>query len=366
MQEFRILDASVPEETQRWLELWQAWPGREISAHPNYARLFASRGDRTLCASLATEAGTILFPLILRPVHVESWATDFDPVFDLTSPYGYGGPFAWGSPPAEMFWWALDEWAGQQGVVSLFARLSLFPNQLLPMDGGVHTRAINVVRSLETSEEDLWMDYKQKVRKNVKTARKAGLALEVDLTGRRLSDFLDIYHHTMDRRDAAERYYFSDSFFADLIDGLQGGFVFFHALAGEDVISSELVLVSADHMYSFLGGTLADKFALRPNDFLKHEAIRWGQQRGKKDFVLGGGYEGRDGILRYKRSFAPDGDVPFRVFTRVFDPEAYRDLVSARRSWELASGQGCEKQANFFPEYRGVAEEKGRLEGLRN
>lgn len=72
---FRVLDSSSTEDAAAWFELWRAWPDREVMGHPEYARLFARPGDRTVCAVGEDPGGTILFPLVLRPLAAESWAS---------------------------------------------------------------------------------------------------------------------------------------------------------------------------------------------------------------------------------------------------------------------------------------------------
>ena len=278
-----------------------------------------------------------LFPFLLRPLAAEPWTELGETACDLVTPYGYGGAFAWNCEDgdAETFWDQFQSWAVAHRVVSSFARLSVFPEQQLPFAGEVAVNRPNIVRSLDLTPDELWRDFEHKVRKNVNCAKRSGLSVEVDPAGRRIDDFLAVYYATMDRRGAAAAaYFFSREFFACLIRGLPGQFVFFHALLAGRVVSTELVLLSAENMYSFLGGTLAEAFAQRPNDLLKHEAILWGRQAGKRAFVLGGGYDGEDGIYRYKKSFAPDGSRPFCVARQIHDPAAYDRLVERRRQWE--------------------------------
>jgi len=352
---FRMLCADQPADEAVWLALWDRWPNHEVAAHPAYAALFAAPGDRVVCATLGSLEGGILFPLIVRPITREEWAINGPAAWDATSPYGYGGAFCWGCGTDEVreFWTGLRRWAASQGIISLFARLSLFPEQLAGFDGTVLENTPNVVRFLDLAPEALWMDYEHKVRKNVKRAQREGVSVEVDLDGSRLDQFLAIYYGTMDRRGAAPSYYFDRAFFERLIVRLRGQFAFFHALYGETVLSTELVLFSSDHIYSFLGGTRVEAFALRPNDLLKHEIILWGKRGGKKAYVLGGGYGGPDGIFRYKLSFAPHGQVPFRTGQIIFDQKAYDLLVATRRSWEAAQGREWQPRPGFFPAYRG-------------
>jgi hypothetical protein len=323
---FHVWDADSPE----WLELWSSWPEREVYAHPRYVALYADEHSRALCAAWRSGDANVLYPFLLREVPFAVDATD------VTSAYGYGGAFAWGKRPAE-FWPAFDAWAAEQNVVSEFVRLALFEEELLPYPGEREQRLVNVVRDLAPSADELWMDAEHKVRKNVKRARAAGLRIEFDAEGARLDDFLRLYSHTLDRNEASPRYRFPPEFFERLPDE----HVYVHALLGDVVVSSELVLLSATNAYSFLGGTDEEAYAARPNDLLKWELILWLKEQGKHRFVLGGGYRDGDGIFRYKRSFAPHGLVPFYVGRRVLRRELYDELASR------AGGNG-----DFFPAYR--------------
>src|SRR5215510_13181352 len=80
----RGLDSSSPADRAEWLALWRSWPARDLMAHPDYLRLFARPGDRVMAASLRTERGGVLYPLILRPIASEPWAGPRETRCDLT------------------------------------------------------------------------------------------------------------------------------------------------------------------------------------------------------------------------------------------------------------------------------------------
>ncbi|MER3423097.1 MAG: methicillin resistance protein, partial [Nitrospiraceae bacterium] len=336
---FQILDARVPEDRDEWLARWSAWPNRECTAHPAYSELFARSCDKALCAALGGAGGGILFPFILRPLAAERWAGETSSFYDISTPYGYGGPFAWGHTDGDYFWREFDNWAESMNVVSLFARLSLFPEQMIPFKGGIEVRGRNIVRTLTLDSCALWMDYRHCVRKHIKVAQRAGLEVEPDFTGEKLEGFLAIYYSTMTRRNAEDSYFFPKEFFQRILTHLSGQFVFFHTLHKGKSVSTELVLLSRGHIYSFLGGTLSEAFEFRPNNLLKHAIIEWGREQGLKSYVLGGGYRDQDGIYRYKLSFAPTGEVPFRFGKKVYDQKAYEELVRMRRKAEADCGK---------------------------
>jgi len=349
-----FLDPDEPRERAAWMELWNSWSDREVMAHPDYVRLFARPQDRVVAAVLRSDDGGILYPLIVRPFAAEPWGAAGGQACDLTTAYGYGGPCGWNvtEGDTQVFWAEFDEWARDQDAATSFDRLSLFPEQLIPFKGEVEIRGTNIVRRLDLPEAEIWTEYAPKVRQNANRARRLGLSVEADSTGKRLDEFMEIYISTMTRRSADRAYFHPRSFFESIIRNLAGQFSFFHLIWNGRVLSSELVLLSENSGYSFLGGSLKEAFDLRGNDLFKHEIITWCRNAGKKAFVLGGGYRGSDGILAFKKSFAPNGEVPFRVGKRTYDAALCRRLAEARRSWEQAQGNDWTPDPQYFPVYR--------------
>ena len=353
VQQFVVFDASVQDERAQWLALWQTWPQRDVVAHPGYAELFARPGDRTVCAAQITDNGGILFPFIVRPLRTESWAGDTE-ACDLVSPYGYGGPFGWGGHSAEAFWAGFDKWACAVRAVSLFARFSLFRDRLIPFYGDTLVKGPAVVVLLDRTPEAILASYDKDARKNVRQAERAGVTIEPDPDCRRLNEFLDIYYETMDRLEARSMYYFPKEFFESLIANAQGQVMLFHALHGGRVVSTEILLVSADYLYAFLTGTVEEGMQVRANPLLRHAVNVWGQAHGKRYLVLGGGYESAvDSLYRYKLRYAPDSQASFSVGTRVLDSLSYQKLIDQRAAWESEQGRDWSPAAGFFPAYRG-------------
>jgi hypothetical protein len=347
-----LLNAKDKEQRNNWELLWKRWPQREVFAHPGYVELFCRENDEPICFVFEQKNGAVLFPAVMRPLKNEIWAKELESYYDIISPYGYGGAFFWGDIEEKVFWENFYNWAISSNIICLFCRLSLFNENQLEFKGEKEFRSLNIVVDLSKSIEQIWLNYEHKVRKNVKRARSVGISIEIDNSGRYLEAFLDVYYSTMKRRNAKEIYYFPKEFFIRLLNNLSGNAIFFHAKKNDTIISSELVLVSEERIYSFLGGTKEEAFEYRPNDYLKHSIIEWGIIQNKREFILGGGYEKNDGIYKYKKSFAPDGEVPFFIGKVIFNREVYEKCVSLRRKYELEHGHNWEPNPNFFPEYR--------------
>ena len=267
---------------------------------------------------------------------------DSDRYFDLISPYGYGG-----------FWGKINDWDTlnseyreyciNSNYICEFVRFELFTEYYKHYDGEVETRTHNVVRSLEMSLDEIWMDFKQKVRKNVKKANANNLEILIENSGTYLDDFLRIYYSTMDRTEAENDYYFSKTFYEEL-NLMKDNVMYFHVLYEGKIVSTELVIYGSENCYSYLGGTDREYFDVRPNDFLKYEVIKWAKEKGLKNFVLGGGYGADDGIFQYKLCLAPNGLYDFYIGRKIFDRDSYDLLVDLRSDEEL--------NEKYFPLYR--------------
>jgi hypothetical protein len=351
---FDVLDARDPGDRAVWTRLWHTWPHREVMAHPEYARLFARPHDRVVCAVGTDDCGAILFPLLLRPLAEEPWARRGEQRWDAITPYGYGGPFAWGSPAPDYdaFWRDHAAWCRDERIVTTFVRLSVFPEQLAPLPWPVEARSTNIVVPVTGGPDALWRDYKAKVRRWVRTAKRAGVEVQVDREASLLDAFLAVYDHTMRRRGAERWYFFPRTFFEAIRDRLPGQYVFLHALWRGEVVSSDLVLCSVQRTYYFLGGTLASVFPQGANYLVKHRMLTWTADEGKRECVLGGGYQPDDGVFRYKRAFARHGAVPFNVASVVHDEHACRELLADRVAQAAREGRVWVPRAGFFPPYR--------------
>lgn len=264
-----------------------------------------------------------------------------DQYYDLITPYGYGG-FRGNISDWDKLNKAYSAYCTDRHYVCEFVRFELFSDYARHYDGETETRTRNVVRSLNLSLDEIWMDFKQKVRKNVKRADSYNLDIIIEASDEHLDDFLRIYYSTMERTNAEKYFFFSRQFF-ETISGMRGNIMFFHVLHEGKIISTELVLYGPENCYSYLGGTDADYMYVRPNDYLKYEAIRWAKEKGLKNYVLGGGYGSDDGIFQYKFAFAPNGVRNFYIGRKIFDPESYNRLKALRTD-------GTDEK--FFPVYR--------------
>lgn len=192
--------------------------------------------------------------------------------------------------------------------------------------------------------------YKKTLRYEIrKLLSNSELDVVIDNSDAALSEFLCIYHETMNYHNASPLYAISLQQLKALRELLGDCVQFFFTLDNGQAVSAELVLVAKDHAFYFRGGTRRDWVRTGANRLLKHRIALWCRDQGLRYYYLGGGNKGADSLFLYKKSFSYNRVDTLRVGTWILDPEAYSEAMSARYSsqpeWTPRDG--------FFPAYRG-------------
>lgn len=348
----RILNTKIKSDYAEWLNIWTNWKGKEIYAHPDYLNLYKNYSD-SLCAIYSEGQKMILFPFSLRKI---SHSMSHDTYYDIITPYGYGDIYLIGKGDFHSlkveFQKQFSHWAKSKKVVSEFIRFDLFSRSIEDYGGEVAQNNDNIVCDLTQGETIIWENFKPKVRRNIRKALSYQLSVETDFKGDRLGSFLALYYQTMKRRNASEKYFLEKEFFESIHEKLQGQFVYFFVTHKGLDIAAELVLISDDKIYFFLGGSGKEALHKRPNELLKYEVIKWGISQKKTSYVLGGGYISNDSLFAFKRDFAPNGYKPYFVGMKIYDQDTYKKLVDNYISKNGDQEMDKLKADHFFPRYR--------------
>lgn len=299
----------------------------------------------------------IIMLVYLNPILIGNEKTSY---FDVISPYGYSGPISSTNVTiADMlkFWHNVDKWYIKNSVVTEFIRFNLSENYL-NYSGKIFPNMLNVKGRI-IDEELQWTSFDHKVRKNVNKAKRENLNSEVyfrNIEDLRILEFYRIYTATMQRTGAKDSFYYTFEQFKGFINKNKEHAVISTIYFDDKPISSELVLISRDTIYSFLGGTEEEYFDKRPNDFLKFETLNWARCQGKKYYVLGGGYGFEDGIFKYKKSFFPNDVVKYYTGRKIVNQDVYNELVEKKNAVRLMLGKSVLEfnDDSFFPLYNKV------------
>ena len=351
-----VYELSTAEGREKYKSLLSSLDDVEPYFLLDYIDIFSSGFENLICFSFSNNKTgvTILMPGYLKPVIIGKEKTS---CLDFITPYGYTGPLSSTSASAAditEFWSEVDNWYKNNEVVTEFIRFNLSDNHL-NYSGAIVQTMLNVKGEI-IDEDAQWTSFDHKVRKNVNKAKRENLTCEVyfkNIEDERIKEFFGIYTSTMQRTNAAPHFFYSFDEFKRFISNNQKNAALCTVYFGSIPVASELLLVSEETIYSFLGGTDEAYFDKRPNDFLKVEAINWARNQSIKYYVLGGGYGFEDGIFNYKKSFFPNNVVNYYSGRKIINSAVYDELIKKSNAVRSASGLSelNKEDVSFFPLY---------------
>lgn len=366
---FEILSADG-RNAERWSALISALPPelRDIHFLPEYGRIYRdSFRQEPFLAVYEEDGDAVLQPFVRRPLadlpFLKS-AADAAQFADIANPYGYGGPLCTSAnrDTAKRLYRAfaanLADWCEREGIASEFTSLHpLFIAHQLPMVETVLSPRFEkdvVVISLAGDETAVRSQLSRGQKSNIAKARRAGVTVaKVDADPANLATFSDIYFATMQRRDAADRWFFPENYFANCVGHLgERRASLFFAHVGGQVESAYLMIHDFGTAYYHFGGTRDRNPQARANNLLMHETANWARAAGFSHYHLGGGVTRApdDSLFRFKAGFS-DGRAPLHVYFCVRDAGVYDDLSARKRKFEQATA-GTELASDFLPLYR--------------
>ena len=342
----KIVSANDPSTWQTYLDLLDV--GRKDPHYlSQYLKLLADLpdgpsktyfgGEAFLCV-YSLKDNFVLYPFFKRPQRlVEPGSNESVKIFDIVSPYGYGGPLVVTENDAsqellESFFQEFHRYCQEQNVVSEFCRLHpLFQNHLLinqACSAEIRDLGKVVYVDLNQTDERILQDMHPSRKRNARRAIARNCTYQFGNIDDRIKDFYDIYVATMQRRGAQDRYYFPLTFF-EMADQYLGEHLHFAYVENKGkMIAGCLMLIYGEVAYYWLGGSNAEYLAMNPNDLLFVRAILDIKKTGAKYLVLGGGVGvSEDTLFVYKTRFS-SLTRDFYVYSKVHLGKQYKMLTA--------------------------------------
>jgi hypothetical protein len=352
-----VLIVSEQRDVQHWEHLCQGIPGADVYFLPQYAQIYARKGDGIAhCFIYRSANGLVLYPFLLRRVNDVSLFQDADECWDIITPYGYGGPLYSSTDEASLaqlitgFLESFHTYCHKQRIVSEFARLHpLLDNyRFLPETNKVfHHETVYI--DLRQSERDLWKEIRKGHKSSVKKALRFQVKVIRDEDWKYIKQFHKLYTETMRRQQASPPYFFPLSFFEDTLELLEQHASLFVALHDEKVVTAAIFMHYGDYVQYHFSGSDANSLHLCTNHLLIYEVAKWAQEQGAQFFHLGGGLQPNDSLFIFKSGFSSKR-APFYTYRRIHDPDCYQRLVQRKLEDERLSGSVADE--GFFPRYR--------------
>jgi len=255
--------------------------------------------------------------------------------FDLSTPYGYGGPLVknYNHDDMKLFFTELNKWAQEENIISQFIRFHpLSENHKYFSEFSDIKNLKKTVKISLDNEELVYKNMDPKCRNMVKKALKNGIKIVIDNSIEAQDKFVNLYKKTMQRNNANEYYYFNDKFFNELFLLLGPNYNLFNAIYKEKTICSAIIFNCNKKLHYHLSAGDREYMHMAPNNLLIYEAACFGTKNKYEEFHLGGGTGIEDSLLSFKKSFNKHGLINFHIGRNIFDIIKYNELMQLRKT----------------------------------
>lgn len=318
---------------------------KDIYFHDDFGKLYEEiDGGKQEVFHYQNNEGKIKHQFIKRKI--EQGITD-QTLFDITSPYGYGGPIIVEGTSSkqliEGFYNEFEKYCKQENIVSEFVRFHPIANNENQFKSiyDIQTLRKTVATELKP-EEDIMLDqFSKSCRKKIRKALKQGVEYRITEAPESPANFTDVYYSTMDRNKASDYYYFSEDYFNKCIKYFKDNVVLVEALYEEKVIAAGFYFVANGIIHTHLSGTLTEYLELSPAYILRYAIALWGQDNNYKLIHHGGGTTNseNDGLFAFKKRFG-NKLFDFSIGKKIWNEEIYDKLTEGKNN------------NGFFPLYR--------------
>lgn len=324
---------------------------KDVYYEEKYGKLCEITDSGTLeIFTTSSPHGTIRNMFIKKtlPIELDSSGT----FFDITTPYGYGGPIITDITDSKEllikdYEKQFTHYCKENNIITEFVRFHPLLRNHEDFEHFYHPQMIRhtVVTEVNPESDPYETQFSKSVKKKIRRALNHDLTVEIVETPKDLSVFKDIYYDTMDRNSAEEYYYFDDAYFDYLTDHLQAYLINVSIYSEGVCIASGLYFVYGEILQIHLSGTRQDYLHLSPAYLLRYHAILWARDHNIRFVHHGGGTDNtpENPLLSFKKKFSKSDLLSFYIGTRVYDEEKYHELVLKTNT----------QNTQFFPKYRG-------------
>ena len=297
-----------------------------------------------------SDAGHIRNMFIKREI---PWLVDGKRYYDISTPYGYGGPIILSCTDREDllsgYESAFEAYCAEQNIVCEFVRFHTIYRNYEDFSGIYKPEfsRLTVATDLESFDDPVQQEFSKSARKEVRKAEAAGVTCSCHYQPDDLHIFRQLYEETMDRNNADKMYYFPDSYYEFLETRLSPYILEVRASYNNVVIGSEIYFCAGDILHAHLLGSGAKLLELNGGALIEASAARWGKENGYRFIHHGGGRTSApdDALYLYKKKFGKHTEPEFHVGKKIWNQAAFDRIVQ---------DCGVDTDTAYFPPYRSV------------
>ena len=342
-------------DKKNWKEYLNRLDHKDVYFTPEYCEIHEENGDGKAQLYLYEEGGNfVLYPYLLRKLntlpHLFEVTQKYGELYDITTPYGYGGPITNVKEDAGLngflsrFTKSFKDFCQSSNIITEFIRFHpMYQNQeLYPGIEKVNLRDTIYV-DLTKEYEEIWASYDTKNRNRIRKSKSYNLRIR-HRNRKESKELIRLYHSTMERTGAKEYYYFPDTYFQNTFDLLKENVELIEVVTEDEKVVMSVIFMCGDkYVHYHLLGSDHEYLRLATNNFIVDYAIQWAKERGFTAMHLGGGYTGNnDSLYKFKKHFNKNGALPFYIGKQVHNETIYQVLSSSIP----------EEFHDYFPVYR--------------
>lgn len=296
---------------------------------------------------LKTSNGHIKHIFICRKI---KWKINSKEYYDITTPYGYGGPIILKSNNLdrllEDYRKEFSNYCKENHIVSEFIRFHPIEKNYEFFQTLYNVKYLRNTLSTNLTKYDdpFQAEFSKSARKICKKLLKSEMNFKITENPSNLDDFVKIYYDTMDRNKAKDFYYFGDNYFNNLVLHLKKHILLIIIYKKNILIASGLYFKYNGYLHEHLSGTLKDHITESPAYLIRYAATEYGKKHNYNYIHYGGGTTNSkdDGLYKFKKRFSQNTEFKFYIGTRVWNKAIYEKLVNKSNN----------NNEEFFPAYR--------------
>jgi hypothetical protein len=354
---FKILKAGNIDDREIWKQGWAHLPPerRDVYYLPEYLLAYEVEGRGEACCALVERGDAVwIYPFLKCKIALAEELSGENILYDIQSPYGYGGPVVNEAGEDKTFlfavWQVFSDWCVSAGIVGEFCRFHpLLDNNLwAPQDMQVLEDRKTVVIDLNHYPDAIWKDsFFRNHRHMVRKADREGYVFQRQDTANEMEWFAEKYAYTQDLLNADSETRFREAYFKTLTSGLRDKAWLGIVKKENRILTAVLVLEGQLHAHSHLMVYLDEGPAKGMTNSLYHGVALEAAKSGLRSLHMGGGKTSstEDALFRFKSSLSPARCI-FYIGKRCHNMDAYQRLGA---KWEELHGP---RPSGYFLFYR--------------
>lgn len=351
-----MLSIITLDESDKWDSIVKSFRNYDVYYLSGYTKAFKLHGDgEPTLIYYHNEEIRAINVVMIRDIAMDKKFNDkleTRSLFDITTPYGYGGFIMEGTPNENNIKKLNEEYSDYCRSMNIITEFVRFHPALenSKMNDEIY-EVIDLGKTITMdliSKEQIWNDLSSKNRNVIRKAIKLGVEIYWGRSPELIDEFIPLYNATMNKDDATDYYYFNKEFYKSVLEDLRYNSLIFYALYDQKIISMSMILFGNDNMHYHLSASDREYQSLAATNLLLYEAACWGSENGYKTFHLGGGLGSKeDSLFKFKKAFNKKSETYFSIGRKIFDQEKYDKLIEIRLQEDE-----LDTDTTFFPKYR--------------